>query len=95
MTKVLNFINHGLNIQRKRYLSNIKMRSSFCEKGNKLKGKTNFVPSKKDVQTMRYRDISKINDEKINKRQENLKVDLVMFIAFYVMLIYLFFSVLL
>lgn len=95
MTKVLNFINHGLNIQRQRYLSDIKMRSSFCEKGNKLKGKTNFVPSKKDIQIMRYRDISKIDDEKINKRQKSLKVDLIMFTCFYVMLIYFAFNTLL
>ena len=95
MTKVLNYINHLSSLQRQRYLSEIKRNSSYFEKGDKINCRKTFVPTSKDVQTMKYRDIAKIDEDKINKRQENLKVDIIMFTSFYIMLIYLFVKVLL
>lgn len=82
MTNIAKCINNSINKKRKFYTNEIMRTSRYFDEGNK-KCKTN-----KDKQIMLTRDIATIDNDKINKRQENLKVNLVMIIGFYVMLIY-------
>lgn len=82
MEKVLGFINHNISLQRQRYLSEISRRSNYFTKGNRK------CESVKDNNIMLTRDIAKIDDDKINKRQQNIKVNLILIGAYYMMLIY-------
>lgn len=82
MEKVLGFINHNISLQRQRYLSEISRRSNYFTKGNRK------CESVKDNNIMLTRDIAKIDNDKINKRQQNIKVNLILIGAYYMMLIY-------
>lgn len=94
MSNTLKLINNALSNQRNKYLNDIKLRSSICEKASKERGKYNFVPNKRDLRIMMCRDISKIDNKKINARQKKLKVDLIMFTFYYIALICLLFNTL-
>ena len=82
MEKVLGFINHNISLQRQRYLSEISRRSNYFTKGNRK------CESVKNNNIMLTRDIAKIDNDKINKRQQNIKVNLILIGAYYMMLIY-------
>lgn len=89
MTKLFNVVNSSIHKQGKKYTNQMLRNSSYFEKGNR-KCKT-----KKDNLTMLTRDIAKIDTKHINVRQKSLKVDLIMFTSFYIMLIYFCFNMLL
>lgn len=89
MSKLFKAVNGSIHKQGKRYVKEIKRNSSYFEVGNKP------CKSKKDTHTMMTRDIATINEDEVNDRQKGLKVDLIMFASFYIMLIYLCFNMLL
>lgn len=89
MSKLFKAVNGSIHKQGKRYVKEIKANSSYFEIGNKP------CKSKKDGHTMITRDVATINEDEVNDRQKGLKVDLIMFTSFYIMLIYLCFNMLL
>ncbi|WP_312286721.1 hypothetical protein [Terrisporobacter sp.] len=89
MSKLFKAVNGSIHKQGKRYVKEIKANSSYFEVGNKP------CKTKKDNHTMITRDIATINEDEVNDRQKGLKVDLILFTSFYIMLIYLCFNMLL
>lgn len=89
MTKLFKAVNGSIHKQGKKYVKEIKRNSSYFEVGNKP------CKTKKDNHTMITRDVATIDEDKVNDRQKSLKVDLIMFASFYIMLIYLCFNMLL
>jgi len=89
MTKIFKAVNSSIHKQGKKYVKEIKTNSSYFEVGNKP------CKTKKDNHTMMTRDVATIDEDKVNDRQKSLKVDLIMFTSFYIMLIYFCFNILL
>lgn len=89
MTKLFKALNSSIHKQGKKYVKEIKRNSSYFEVGNKP------CKTKKDNHTMITRDVATIDEDKVNDRQKSLKVDLIMFASFYIMLIYFCFNILL
>lgn len=89
MTKLFNVVNSSIHKQSKKYAKDMLRNSSYFEVGNKP------CKTKKDNHTMMTRDVTTINEDEVNDRQKGLKVDLIMFTSFYIMLIYLCFNMLL
>lgn len=89
MTKLFKTVNSSIHKQGKKYVKEIKRNSSYFEVDNKP------CKTKKDNHTMMTRDVATIDEDKVNDRQKSLKVDLIMFASFYIMLIYLCFNMLL
>lgn len=89
MSKIFKAVNGSIHKQGKKYVKEIERNSSYFEVGNKP------CKTKKDNHTMITRDVATIAEDKVNDRQKGLKVDLILFTSFYIMLIYLCFSMLL
>lgn len=89
MTKLFKAFNSSIHKQGKKYVKEIKRNSSYFEVGNKP------CKTKKDNHTMITRDIATINEDEVNDRQKSLKINLIMFASFYIMLIYFCFNILL
>ena len=89
MNNTFKLANYIINMNKKRYTKEILRNSSYFKKGDKP------CKSNKDKHTMLTRDIATITNKKLNDRQKGLKVNLIMFISFYIMLIYFLFNVLL
>ena len=88
MTKLFKAVNSSIHKQGKKDVKEIKRNSSYFEVGNKP------CKTKKDNHTMMTRDVATIDEDKVNDRQKSLKVDLIMFASFYIMLIYFCFNIL-
>lgn len=82
MTKLIKYANSSMYRKSKQYTRGMLKRSGYFKKGNR-KCKTIT-----DNNIMLTRDIATIHEDKINKRQQSLSVNLVMVCGFYVMLIY-------
>ncbi|MDU6996021.1 MAG: hypothetical protein E6356_14260 [Terrisporobacter othiniensis] len=89
MSKLFKAVNGSIHKQGKKYVKEIERNSSYFEVGNKP------CKTKRDNHTMMTRDVATIDEDKVNDRQKGLKVDLIMFTSFYIMLIYLCFNILL
>lgn len=86
---IFKYVNSSINKQAKKYTSEMTKTSDYFKKGNKK------CSTKRDNHIMLTRDVATITNKKTNKRQDNLKVNLVMVVGFYVMLIYFLFDMLL
>ena len=82
MNNLFKLTNYIINSNQKKYTKRILNNSSYF-KGDKKECKT-----RRDSNIMLCRDISTITDEEINKRQEKIKVNLILICAYYMMLIY-------
>ena len=82
MNNLFKLTNYIINSNQKKYTKRILNNSSYFKAGKKE------CKTRRDSNIMLCRDISTITDEEINKRQEKIKVNLILICAYYMMLIY-------